>query len=82
LKIYGSALVMANCTALKEVLALSGRRRYSYGTYHWQRAEYVPVKLRRAPGKISADTIHGIPFRPKDQLWGWRQFVESLDLSG
>lgn len=35
---------------------------------HWQRAAHVPVKLRRPAGKISADTIHGIPFKPKDQL--------------
>ncbi len=35
---------------------------------HWKSAEKVPEKLRSAPGKISAETIHGMPFRPKDQL--------------
>jgi hypothetical protein len=37
-------------------------------TYHWIKAAHVPVKFRTAPGKISADTIHGMPFRPNDQL--------------
>lgn len=32
------------------------------------RAANVPEKFRSAPGKISAETIHGIPLRPKDQL--------------
>jgi hypothetical protein len=36
--------------------------------YHCTRAAHVPVRFRSAPGKISADTIHGIPFRPNDQL--------------
>ena len=37
-------------------------------TAHWQRAAKVPEKFRSAPGKISAETIQGIPLRPKDQL--------------
>lgn len=36
--------------------------------YHWTRDAHVPDTFRRAPGKISADTIQGTPFRPKDQL--------------
>ena len=34
---------------------------------HWTRAAQVPEKFRSAPGNISAETIHGIPFRPNDQ---------------
>lgn len=41
---------------------------YCLFTHHCIRAAKVPVKFRTEPGKISAETIHGIPLRPNDQL--------------
>lgn len=36
-------------------------------THHWQSAAKVPVMFLSAPGKISAETIHGMPLSPNDQ---------------
>lgn len=42
---------------------------------HWTRAAQVPEKFRRAPGKISAETIQGTPFRPNDQKMAYIMII-------
>jgi len=72
---YGRVFVMMNWIAL-EIYINCGRQAdrtvfgpamMGKGTHHCTVAAKVPDRLRRAPGKISAATIHGTPFKPKDQ---------------